>query len=53
MCDSVVFVQLGYRNFWSGVVSKITPKTLLIDHDKDNVGRTQTKQAFHQVVVTK
>jgi len=48
--DEVVFVQLGYRNLVRGTITKITPKTLTISHDKTNVGGKQTKQFHDQVV---
>lgn len=48
--DKVIFVQLGYRNLLLGTVERITPKTLLITHEKTNVGTTKTKQ-FHKQVV--
>ena len=48
--DTVVFVQLGYRNFWEGIIAKITPKTLLIDHERTNTCSTQTKQFHNQVI---
>jgi peroxiredoxin len=51
--DTVVFIQLGYRNLLKGVVSHITPKTLIVSHDPTNVCSTQTKQFHNQVVVIK
>lgn len=48
--DNVVFVQLNYRNFYKGVIEKITDKTLLIKHEEDNLGRKFTKQAHNQVI---
>ena len=48
--DNVVFVQLGYRNLLKGVVSKITPKTILITHAMTNTCSTETKQTPSQVV---
>lgn len=48
--DRVIFVQLGYRNFYEGVVEKLTDKTIFIVHDADNTGRTRTKQEFNQVI---
>jgi hypothetical protein len=46
--DTVVFVELGYRNFEIGKIVRITDKTVLID----NKGIT-TKQFHHQVIVKK
>lgn len=51
--DTVVFIQLKYRNLLKGTVVKITPKTVLIVHDKTNVCSTETKQFHNQVVVIK
>jgi len=49
--DKVVFVQLGYRNFWKGTISRITKCTVIIDHQKTNMCSTQTKQNHNQVIV--
>lgn len=49
--SKVVFVQLGYRNLLTGVVIKITPKTLLIKHPKTNIGSTESRQCHDQVIV--
>jgi len=48
--DEIVFVQLGYRNLLKGKIASITPKTLMIEHDKTNVCSTSTKQFHDQVV---
>lgn len=48
---AVVFVQLDYRNLLKGTVKQITPKTILIKHQKTNTGQTETKQFHNQVVV--
>lgn len=51
--DVVVFIQLGYRNLLTGVVTKITDKTLMIAHEKTNTCSKETKQFHNQVVVIK
>lgn len=51
--DTVAFMQKGYRIFLTGTVVKITEKTLLIEHERTNVGSTQTKQFHDQVFVKK
>ena len=48
--DEVVFVQLGYRNLLKGTIVSMTAKTIMIQHEKTNVGSTQTKQFPRQVV---
>lgn len=48
--DEVVFVQLGYRNLLRGKIIKITDKTVLIEHERQNRGFTETKQFHSQVV---
>ena len=48
--DNVVFVQLRYRNFMKGTIKKITPHTVLIEHEKTNVSSTETKQHPSQVI---
>ena len=48
--DEVVFVQMQYRNFYQGKIVKITDKMLFIDHEKDNLGKSQTKQKHNQVI---
>jgi len=49
--DTVAFMQTGYRQLMDGVVVNITDKTVIIDHEKTNVGKTQTKQFHNQVIV--
>lgn len=53
--NEVVFVQLGYRNLMKGIISKISEsgKTIWIDHEKTNIGNTQTKQMVDQVIKIK
>lgn len=51
--DTVAFMQLGYRQLMNGIVSKITDKNIIIEHEKTNVGKTQTKQFHNQVIVKK
>ena len=48
--DQVVFVQLGYRNLLKGVIKRITPKMVIIEHGRTNVGGRETKQYHEQVV---
>lgn len=48
--DSVVFVQLGYRNLWFGTISKLTEKTALISHKETNTCSTETKQFHNQLI---
>ncbi len=49
--STVAFMQKGYRNLVTGVVKKITAKTVLIEHERFNVGGTETKQFHDQVIV--
>jgi peroxiredoxin len=48
--DNVVFVQLSYRNLLKGIITKITPKTLIISHGRTNVCSKETKQFHNQVI---
>ena len=48
--DTVVFVQLGYRNLLKGTVKRLTPKTAIIEHPMTNVCSKETKQ-FHEQLV--
>ena len=51
--DTVAFMQTGYRSLKTGVVKKITEKMVFIEHEKFNVGGTETKQEHNQVIVKK
>lgn len=51
--DTVAFMQTGYRQMKLGVVEKITNDTLIIHHEKTNVGKTSTKQTSNQVFLKK
>ena len=48
--DIVVFVQLHYRDLSKGTITKITPKTVLISHDKTNWGSKEIRQYHSQVI---
>jgi hypothetical protein len=48
--DTVAFMQTGYRNLIAGTITKITDKMLVISHERQNVGGTETKQAHGQVI---
>ena len=48
--DEVVFVQLGYRNFWKGVIIKMTNKRVMISHAPTNTCSIQTIQEYKQVI---
>lgn len=48
--DKVIFMQKNYRNFLIGIISRITPKTLIVEHAKTNVCSESTKQDHNQVV---
>ena len=49
--DTVVFMQLKYRNLLKGKVIKITNKMVVIEHEKTNTCSTQSKQYQGQVIV--
>jgi hypothetical protein len=49
--SKVAFIQLNYRNLLIGYVTKVTPKTVMIAHKRDNCGKVETKQFHDQVVV--
>lgn len=49
--DEVVFMQLGYRNLKKGKIKSMTERgTLIISHERFNVGGTETKQDCSQVI---
>lgn len=48
--DKVVFYELGYRNFHTGKIAKITPKTVVIEHEPTTFGKTKTRQFHHQII---
>ena len=50
--DKVVFCELGYRNFLTGKIVKITPKTVIIEHNISKYGKknSNTKQFHHQII---
>lgn len=48
--DEVAFIQTGYSNFSSGIIIKITDYIVLINHDRNGVGKTKTKQYHNQVI---
>lgn len=49
--DIVAFMQIGYRNLLKGKVTKLTDKMVFIEHLKTNIGQTETKQEYRQVIV--
>jgi hypothetical protein len=51
--DTVAFMQIGYRRLKNGVIKKITEKMVFIEHERFNVGGTETKQEHNQVIVKK
>ena len=51
--DTVAFMQIGYRQLKKGIIKKITEKMVFIDHERTNVGTTETKQEHYQVIVKK
>ena len=51
--DKVVFYQLKNREFCRGIISKITSKTVIIEHEPTTFGRTTTKQFHHQIIKIK
>ena len=48
--DGVVFMQKEYRNFLKCIVIKMTPKMIVISHERTNVGDRETKQFPSQVI---
>lgn len=48
--DTVVLVQLGYRNLLKGTIVKLTPQKAVIAHEPTNVGQTQTTQYHNQLI---
>lgn len=51
--DTVAFMQTGYRQLITGIVKIVTDKTVIIQHERTNVGKTETKQFHDQVIVKK
>jgi hypothetical protein len=48
--DTVVFVQLGYRNLLKGKIERLTLKTAFLSHPMTNTCSTETKQFHNQLV---
>lgn len=48
--DTVIFMQLNYRNLLVGTIKSISNKTLIIEHPMTNVCSTETKQFHDQVI---
>ena len=48
--DEVVFMQIGYRSLKKGRIIKMTDQEVLLEHEQFNVGGTQTKQRYSQIV---
>ena len=49
--DAVVFVELGYRNFLRGQITKMTAKTVWITHVSPGSGMMrETKQTPEQTI---
>lgn len=51
--DTAAFMQTGYRQLMQGVVIKITDCNVIIEHERTNVGKTQTKQLHNQIIIKK
>jgi len=49
--NTVAFMQTGYRQLKTGIVKRITDKMVFIEHEKFNVGGTETKQEHNQIIV--
>ena len=47
--DRVVFAELGYRNFITGTVTRITNKTAQVETVKD--GYTSATKQFHEQLI--
>lgn len=48
--DTVAFMQKNYRTLKVGTIKKITEKMVFIEHERFNVGGTETKQEHNQVI---
>ena len=48
--DEVVFMQLHYRGFIRGVISKVSPKKVTISHDETNTCSVRSIQFHDQVI---
>ena len=48
--DTVVFMQIGYRNFLKGKIVKMSNKKATIEHERANIGGTQTLQFYNQLI---
>ena len=51
--DTIAFMQTGYRQLKIGIVKKLTPQMVIIEHERFNTGKTETKQSHDQVIVNK
>lgn len=49
--DEVVYIQLNYRDFKKGIITKITEKMCFIKQGKLNIGsHTECRQYHNQVI---
>jgi len=48
--DNVVFMQLTYRSFLKGVIRRVTPKMVIIEHTRTNMHCLESRQLHKQVV---
>ena len=48
--DTVVFMQINYRGLMRGSIISMTEQSALISHSKTNIGRTETRQRYDQMI---
>lgn len=51
--DTVAFMRTKYRSLDLGIIKQISEKTLIIEHKKNNLCQTTTKQFHNQVILKK
>jgi len=51
--DIVVFMELRYRNLMLGKIKKITPKMLVIEHERNTTYSNESRQFPSQVMLYK
>lgn len=47
--DDVVFMRIKYRSLARGKVKSLSKKSVLIEYEENNLGKTESRQRFNQI----
>lgn len=47
--DEVIFMRVNYRSFDKGKIKSLSKQSALIEHDKNNLGSTESRQRYDQI----